>query len=55
MTQKELGVWETKAGDFSWINHQYYLYEVTVFSRTEGQIVINAVTDPYSLGLCRLR
>ena len=51
MTQKELGVWETKAGDYSWVNHKYYLYEVTVFSRSEGQIVTNVVTDPYSLGL----
>ena len=51
MTQEELGVWETKAGDYSWVNHKYYLYEVTVFSRAEGQVVTNVVTDPYSLGL----
>jgi pullulanase len=51
MTQKELGVWETKAGNYSWVNQKYYLYEVTVFSRSEGQIVTNVVTDPYSLGL----
>ncbi len=51
MTQKDLGVWETKAGNHSWVNQKYYLYEVTVFSRPEGQIVTNVVTDPYSLGL----
>jgi pullulanase len=51
MIQKDRGVWETKAGDCSWVNHKYYLYEVTVFSRTAGQIVTNLVTDPYSLGL----
>jgi pullulanase len=51
MTQKDLGVWETKAGNYSWVNQKYYLYEVTVFSRPEGQIVTNVVTDPYSLGL----
>jgi pullulanase len=51
MTQKELGVWETKAGNYSWVNQKYYLYEVTVFSRSEGQVVTNVVTDPYSLGL----
>ena len=51
MTEKDRGVWETEAGDYGWVNHQYYLYEVTVFSRAEGQIVTNIVTDPYSLGL----
>jgi pullulanase len=51
MIQKDRGVWETKAGDYSWVNHKYYLYEVTVFSRPTGQIVTNLVTDPYSLGL----
>jgi pullulanase/glycogen debranching enzyme len=51
MIQKDRGIWETKAGDYSWVNHKYYLYEVTVFSRTEGQVVTNVVTDPYSLGL----
>jgi pullulanase len=51
MIQKDRGVWETKAGDYSWVNHKYYLYEVIVFSRTAGQIVTNLVTDPYSLGL----
>jgi pullulanase len=51
MIQKDRGVWETKAGDYSWVNHKYYLYEVTVFSRAAGQIVTNLVTDPYSLGL----
>jgi pullulanase len=51
MTQKDQGVWETKVGDYSWVNHKYYLYEVTVFSRAERQVVTNLVTDPYSLGL----
>jgi pullulanase len=51
MTQKDLGVWETEAGNYSWVNQKYYLYEVTVFSRPEGQIATNVVTDPYSLGL----
>jgi len=51
MTQKDRGVWETQAGDYRWVNHKCYLYEVTVFSRATGQIVTNLVTDPYSLGL----
>ena len=51
MIQKDRGVWETQAGDYSWVNHKYYLYEVIVFSRATGQIVTNLVTDPYSLGL----
>jgi pullulanase len=51
MTEKDQGVWEIKVGDPSWVNHKYYLYEVTVFSRVEGQVVTNVVTDPYSLGL----
>jgi pullulanase/glycogen debranching enzyme len=33
------------------LNRKYYLYEVKVFSRQEGQVVTNVVTDPYSLGL----
>jgi pullulanase len=51
MVQKDRGVWETKAGNYSWVNHKYYLYEVTVFSRATGRIVTNLVTDPYSFGL----
>ena len=51
MSERLRGVWEAKAGDPSWIGHKYYLYEVTVFSQVEGQIVTNLVTDPYSLGL----
>ena len=51
MVQKDRGVWETQAGDYSWVNHKYYLYEVIVFSRATGKIVTNLVTDPYSLGL----
>lgn len=51
MAEEGLGVWEIKAGDSIWLDHKYYLYEVTVFSRAEGQVVTNVVTDPYSLGL----
>jgi pullulanase len=51
MVEGETGVWETRVGDPGWLNSKYYLYEVTVFSRLKGQIVINVVTDPYSLGL----
>jgi pullulanase len=29
----------------------YYLYEVKVYARREGEVVTNVVTDPYSLGL----
>src|SRR6202030_1080422 len=45
------GVWETRAGDSGWLNSQYFLYEVEVFSRLKGQVVTNVVTDPYSVGL----
>jgi pullulanase len=51
MNETERGVWEARAGNPSWLNSKYYLYEVKVFSRIEGQVVTNRVTDPYSLGL----
>jgi pullulanase len=51
MNETERGVWEARAGNPSWLNSKYYLYEVKVFSRIEGQVVTNLVTDPYSLGL----
>jgi pullulanase-type alpha-1,6-glucosidase len=43
------GVWSV-AGDPSW-RWRYYLYEVEVFVRSEGKVVKNLVTDPYSLSL----
>jgi pullulanase len=43
------GVWSV-TGDQSWIG-LYYLYEVEVYVRQEGQIVTNLVTDPYSISL----
>jgi pullulanase len=51
MTEGDTGVWETQVGDASWLNSKYYLYEVQVFSRRQGEIVTNLVTDPYSVGL----
>jgi pullulanase len=51
MIENDRGVWETEIGDFGWLNRKYYLYEVKVYSRQEGQVVTNVVTDPYSLGL----
>ena len=51
MAEGNTGVWETLAGDASWLNSKYYLYEIEVFSRREGKIVTNVVTDPYSVGL----
>jgi pullulanase-type alpha-1,6-glucosidase len=43
------GVW-TVAGDPSW-KWKYYLYEVEVYVRSEGKVVKNLVTDPYSFSL----
>jgi len=43
------GTWSLQ-GDASW-NRKYFLYEVTVYARSAGQIVTNTVTDPYSLSL----
>ncbi|MCD4686468.1 MAG: pullulanase-type alpha-1,6-glucosidase, partial [Anaerolineae bacterium] len=45
----ESGVWSiTGAPDWS---YAFYLYEVTVFAPSTGQIETNLVTDPYSLSL----
>jgi pullulanase len=43
------GIWSL-AGDASWTG-RYYLYEVEVFVPSEGQVVRNLVTDPYSVSL----
>ena len=51
MAEGDAGVWEVRVGDASWLNSKYYLYEVEVFSRLEGQVVTNLITDPYSVGL----
>ena len=51
MTENPPGVWETRLGDSAWFNRKYYRYEVRVYSREEGQLVTNLVTDPYSFGL----
>ncbi|MCB9157682.1 MAG: pullulanase-type alpha-1,6-glucosidase [Caldilineaceae bacterium] len=49
MTPAAQGVWEATLEE-SWIG-QYYLYEVTVYAPSTGQVENNLVTDPYSLGL----
>ena len=43
------GVW-TVAGDASWTNGEY-LWDVSVFVPSLGEVVSNVVTDPYSVGL----
>ncbi len=45
----QTGVWRI-TGDPSWKN-LYYKFRVTVFAPSVGQIVVNEVTDPYSLNL----
>ena len=45
----ETGIWGI-TGEPDWTG-RYYLYEVTVYAPSEGQIVTNLVTDPYSLSL----
>jgi pullulanase len=45
------GLWSLRVPDPAWVNCMYYLYEVRVFSREQGEVVTNLVTDPYSLGL----
>ncbi len=45
----DTGVWSI-TGEADW-TYQYYLYEVTVFAPTTGQIETNLVTDPYSFSL----
>ena len=44
------GVWSVD-GNRGWINRKYYKYEVTVYVRSTGNVEVNSVTDPYSLGL----
>lgn len=46
---QETGVW-TAAGTREWAN-QYYLFKVSVFVPSEGKVVTNLVTDPYSVSL----
>ena len=43
------GVWSVQ-GSRSWHN-AHYLYEVTVYAPTTGTVVVNRVTDPYSVAL----
>lgn len=43
------GVWSV-TGEPEW-DGQYYLYEVTVFAPSAGDIMTNLVTDPYSVSL----
>ena len=43
------GVWSVR-GKPDW-NGKYYLYQVTVWAPTVQKIVVNSVTDPYSLSL----
>src|SRR5260370_5972052 len=51
MTEGDVGVWEMLVEGTGWLNRKYYLSEVQVFSRQEGRVTTNLVTDPYSLGL----
>ncbi|MGL4610293.1 MAG: pullulanase-type alpha-1,6-glucosidase [Trueperaceae bacterium] len=43
------GIWSIR-GDATWKN-KFYLYEVTVYAPSTGNIETNIVTDPYSLSL----
>jgi pullulanase len=49
MEKGEQGVW-MHTGDPSW-KDKFYLYEIDVFMRTQGRIVTNISTDPYSVSL----
>ena len=49
MVNPRTGVW-TIEGTADWIG-KFYLFEVEVFVPTEGSVVNNIVTDPYSLSL----
>lgn len=50
MTRDETsGTWSI-VGDRDWVG-QYYTFNVTVFAPTEMAIVVNEVTDPYSVSL----
>lgn len=44
------GVWSA-TGDSAWTNNAYYTYLVQVYSRTDGGVVTNEVTDPYAVTL----
>ena len=43
------GVWSVR-GRRAWRNARY-LYEVRVYAPTTGTVVVNRVTDPYSVAL----
>ncbi|GAB4574388.1 MAG: pullulanase-type alpha-1,6-glucosidase [Anaerolineae bacterium] len=43
------GVWSV-TGTPDWMG-KYYLYEVTVYAPSVGEVVVNQVTDPYSVSL----
>ena len=43
------GVWSVRGGS-AWRN-AHYLYEVEVYAPTTGTVVVNRVTDPYSVAL----
>ena len=46
------GVWSYTAPDASWVNRNYYTYNVQVLSRWAGNTIVdNTVTDPYSLSV----
>lgn len=49
MRYSSQGVWEL-AGQPAWYGG-YYLYEVSVYSPIVGSVVVNRVTDPYSVSL----
>jgi len=49
MTRSDDGVW-TAVGDASW-DGLYYTYTVSVYVPSEGGLVDNEVTDPYSIAL----
>jgi pullulanase-type alpha-1,6-glucosidase len=49
MRRDDDGVWSAR-GDVGWKGARY-LYDVRVFAPTEGKVVSNRVTDPYSLAL----
>ena len=44
------GVWSV-TGDKDWTNSAYYTYSVQVYSRADGGVVTNEVTDPYAVTL----
>lgn len=50
MTRDDVsGTWSI-TGDATWVG-QYYTFNVTVFAPTEMALVVNEVTDPYSVSL----